>query len=296
MSRLDPLKDLTAEEAIIEGPDATLICKVLESLPEWMKNIMMSYPVVLAGGFIRDAVMDNPVRDIDLFISGRIPNAQSIAAEVASLVMKEYGDGADIVELDRKYKVIPDENDLRTHPWLSDDDEAYDVEDADNTEWCNVPVEVVFAVSYETPKELISGFDFTIAQAALWYVPDEWRTAKCVLYDTHVQGMILTWSAGKNWKETSLERVCRMYAKGFVPRYEVGPSGELNDVPKWDLHQKISFLEGLLSRAKQDLRTVQANYEKELEALRNDNDTKKEMALLERVKLKAQMAKAASEV
>lgn len=112
-------------------------------LPPAVQDIMKRHgkEIVCAGGFLRSAVTGADVNDIDLFVAD-----ESLAVKLASELRKALNG-----------QVISTQNAVTV---------------TSNT----TPVQFVHRWKFKSPKDLISLFDFTVTQAAIWYTPvyKEW--------------------------------------------------------------------------------------------------------------------------
>lgn len=123
------------------------IRRVLEPLPEPIAAFVASHRVVLAGGFVRDALNGETPKDIDLFPVGDEESPYAMA--------------------DRFYdamRLLPDAIATdRPARWHTDNAVTFRA-----IPGCPYPVQVITRWSFVSPEAVLEHFDFTIARAAIW--------------------------------------------------------------------------------------------------------------------------------
>ena len=107
------------------------------NLPKKVQDAMGKYgnDLILAGGYIRSMIaLEEKINDIDLFTSSK-----ELAADVAAMF---DGDGI--------------------HTYVSDN--AYTIHFAGEEK-----IQIIHRWTFERPEDVIESFDYTIAQAAIWF-------------------------------------------------------------------------------------------------------------------------------
>lgn len=111
---------------------------VTSRTPQYVRDVMVNYPVFLAGGFIRATIAGEEVNDIDLFSR----DCDLIKSLVAQLSMGAQAGGAKVHKSENAWTIIGHGR---------------------------MPVQFITRWLYTDPNVLVNQFDFTIAQAAIWY-------------------------------------------------------------------------------------------------------------------------------
>lgn len=111
---------------------------ILRRLPRRVVDLMKIHPrkLILAGGFIRAAIAQEPINDVDLFVPSKL-FADRIANELA------------------------DKKGTR----------KIETQNATTITGYHVPIQIVHRWVYEQPEQCLESFDFTIASAAIWHDP-----------------------------------------------------------------------------------------------------------------------------
>lgn len=115
----------------------------VKRLPQEVKDLMKANPnkLTLAGGYIRSRIANEPVNNIDLF---------SPTKELAHKWAHEL--------INAKYEVGQTNNKIHTT------DNAYSVRLKSG-----LFVQFIHRWTFDKPENVVPSFDFTIAQAAIWY-------------------------------------------------------------------------------------------------------------------------------
>jgi len=116
-------------------------------LPYAVRSILKKEPVIVAGGYIRACILNEPINDVDLFVSDK---------EMA----KEYA--LRMVQREEKRLIITD--------------------NAITVKGMKYPVQFITRWTYETPEQILSSFDFTICQAAFWWEPSKESVVNTPVY------------------------------------------------------------------------------------------------------------------
>ena len=121
------------------------IHRVVTSLPKDLVAEIKARGAVIVGGLIRAKIAGETVNDIDLFAASE-PAAQGLA----DAIVRAYGASARMFRTRNAYTVL-------AHP--------------------RVPVQVIHRWTYSNPEDLVASFDFTVAQAAIWWHPSgKWQS------------------------------------------------------------------------------------------------------------------------
>lgn len=166
----------------------------INRLPQFLRDTLkkVSFPVVVAGGFVRDCIAREPVSDIDLFVPTKCD---------AETLFKELG-GED--EKHRTFKT----------------DNAFTLRRSDN----KTPIQIIHRWTFSTPQSVMPSFDFTVAQAGFWWRRPDSETAKGVWdslcsnrFYTDLAARRLVYTSPKRIEEVggSLLRVLKFYQRGY---------------------------------------------------------------------------------
>ena len=107
-------------------------------LPYAVRSMLKKESVIVAGGYIRACILNEPINDVDLFVSDK---------EMA----KEYA--LALVRRDEKRLVVTD--------------------NAITVKGMKYPVQFITRWTYDAPEKILASFDFTICQALFWWEPAE---------------------------------------------------------------------------------------------------------------------------
>lgn len=112
---------------------------VVRRLPKSVVALMQSRPkvLILAGGFIRSCIANEKINDVDIF---------SPSKDIAELCARKLADEkqAKMITTDNAFSVL-----LRSFS-----------------------VQFIYRWVYDTPAKVVESFDFTIANAAMWFDPN----------------------------------------------------------------------------------------------------------------------------
>lgn len=161
--------------------------RVLSSLPKDILDMMMGNPVYLAGGYIRAVVSGEKPHDIDLF-GGGVEQLDCFAR--ALFTMRSEKDR--IHRTDNAITLITKGR---------------------------MPVQFITRWTYKTPQDIIPDFDFSIAQAAIWYDRGHecWKSAIGDRFYEDLAAKRLTYLAPKRDEDAggSMLRALKFVKKGF---------------------------------------------------------------------------------
>lgn len=158
------------------------ISKVLQNIPQDVRDFIQEKPVYLAGGFIRAVLNNEEIQDIDLF-----NESAGVANELACQLSHSLG---------------------------SDD---YETENAYTVHYGDLPIQFIHRWTFDNPYALISSFDFTIAQAAIWFENGEWQSIACSSFYDDIQDKRLVYTFPDREEEPggSLLRVRKFLKRGY---------------------------------------------------------------------------------
>lgn len=160
---------------------------ILANLPHKLKQFMMDHPsaLVLAGGAIRSIVAKEPVNDYDVY--GRNPESTKVLA-------------------DQWITLYPPD---RVHTSANAITCIYNTERT---------VQFITRWTFDTPDQVIDGFDFTICQAAVWYDGEYWQCNHHKDFFTDLAFKRLIYTAAPRREEApggSVLRVTKYVARGY---------------------------------------------------------------------------------
>jgi len=146
--------------------------------------------IILAGGYIRSCIANEPVNDIDLITPSK-ESAKKWVDEIAKVV------GKTVYETDNAYSVKVDGLLVQfVHRWVFDD-----------------------------PVKCIESFDFTIAKSAIWFRENFWRgiCAHSFYADLAAKRLIYTSPVRNEDAGGSMLRVLKFYQRGYrIPLDSLG--------------------------------------------------------------------------
>lgn len=160
-------------------------------LPESVRDILKTTgPMIfLAGGYVRAVVAGERVSDIDLFAPSRTD-----AEEAAKLLA---GDEGKVHETDNAFTVF-------TRP---------------------VATQFIHRWTFGSPADAIASFDFTIAQAAIWWSGERWSSccANRFYADLAAKRLVYTSPLRNEDAGGSMLRVLKFYQRGYrIPLDSLG--------------------------------------------------------------------------
>lgn len=170
------------------GPESMLragdVGSCLERLPAAMLDALVRRPedLVLAGGFVRDVVTGDAIRDVDLFASSK-----EVAVEVANELAVEMGAGVYVGN-----SVFT----LSSSP----------------------PVQVAFCRPFDRPEEVVEKFDFAVCRASLWHDGESWQSKVDPRFYPDAASRRLRYCSPDREEDhpgASLVRILRFYERGY---------------------------------------------------------------------------------
>lgn len=166
---------------------STLLERCVSGLPSDLKFVLQNFGprVAVAGGYVRAHAADEPVADIDLWVTDK--------ATAAALV-KAIRDAAGPVC-------------IGTH----------ETDNSTTIRGFIKPVQVIHRWTFESPGALIDSFDYTIAQGAFWYDGTKWESTAALDFESDVQARRLTYTEPQRVEEPagSLVRLLKFFKKGY---------------------------------------------------------------------------------
>lgn len=159
-------------------------------LPGNVRDLLKTHgaKVFLAGGYVRAVVSGERVSDIDLFSSSK-DYSEACAKELA-------GDG-------KPYET-PNAFTVRTKP---------------------IPTQFIHRWTFTEPADAIASFDFTVAQAAIWWTGERWESCCAARFyaDLAAKRLVYTSPARNEDAGGSMLRVLKFYQRGYrIPLDSLG--------------------------------------------------------------------------
>lgn len=159
---------------------------IVRRLPKTVRALLESRPdVFLAGGFIRSCIAGEEVNDIDLFVSNK---------ETAKIIADTLAAGGEVYTTDNAHTVIVN----------------------------RVSVQVIHRWTFESPRDCMASFDFTIAQAAIWF-SNGWMSACHIDYYADLAAKRLVYTSPTRIENVggSMLRVIKFVRRGYIIPLEV---------------------------------------------------------------------------
>jgi hypothetical protein len=154
----------------------------LLKMPKVVFNLMKERgkDVMLAGGFIRSCIANEPINDIDLFTSN---------TDKAELYAKTVANGNKIIETDNAYTVLG---------------------------VSKMAIQFINRWTFDKPEDILPSFDFTIAKAAIWF-DGEWKSLCDDRYYQDLAAKRLIYCSPKRNEAAggSILRVLKFYQRGY---------------------------------------------------------------------------------
>lgn len=150
--------------------------------------------IILAGGYIRAIIQREEIKDIDLFVKGKI-TARIFAQQMA---VDKY-DIFDYIETDNAITVKN----------------------------LSIPVQFVYNRIYANPLDIIKSFDFTVCQAMIWYDQESslWLSQCSDSFYPDLEAKRITYLSPIRDEDAggSMLRVLKYYKKGYtIPLNSLG--------------------------------------------------------------------------
>lgn len=160
------------------------ILKVVGNIPRCVMDLLQNNKIYLAGGFIRSVLADEEIKDIDLFTESELKSAE-LCTDLAAVIS-----GSGKIETENAFTVVdtimPD-------------------------------IQFIHRWTFNNPYDLIASFDFTIAQAAIWWENGEWRsvTSESFYDDLYHKQLVYTLPDRVEAAGGSLIRVRKFLKRGY---------------------------------------------------------------------------------
>lgn len=162
--------------------------RVVERLPKDVAGAMQREPRLwLAGGFIRAVIANEPVRDIDLFVSDEVLGGK-LTGQLAKGGHREC-------------------------EALAFNDKEHRIYKLTSTAEPAAEVQVCVGWHAESPAHLIAEFDFTVCKAAIWWEAGMWRSASSLAFYEHLRARQLVIDNPES--VPSLMRMVRYCRRGY---------------------------------------------------------------------------------
>ena len=200
--------------------------KIVDQLPMGLMELMVTEDIFLAGGAIRAIIAGEEVKDFDLFTR---------SAEKA----REYAE--------RLSEVFNNEDYLATENAFTVKDDLGSIPD----------IQFIHRWTFSNKWGLIGSFDYTIAQAAIWFENGDWKSVATPSFYDDLEAKQLVYTAPDREEEPggSLLRMRKFLRMGYdISSYDMAKviSRLLNGV---DLNQLADFKENERSSIINDLLT-----------------------------------------
>jgi len=161
------------------------LCFVVSRIPKDIRNVMTEKNVYLCGGFIRAIIAHEQPSDVDL-LGSNCDELKNIATELT---------------LARRGRLHKTQN-------------AYTILTINR-----LPVQFITRWLYSTPHEIIESFDFTIAQATVWFEKEtkRWQSLISDRFYVDLAARRLVYTSPRREEEVggSLLRVRKFLSKGY---------------------------------------------------------------------------------
>lgn len=183
----------------VETTDLTWddVAWAVRRLPKAIRDLLQKHgrKVFIAGGYVRAVIAREPVNDIDLFTSSK-DYGEACAKALAA---PEGRKPRRLLETDNAYTVF-------LKPW---------------------PVQFIHRWTFDEPADAIASFDFTVAQAAMWWDEEasSWRgcCAPRFYADLAAKRLVYTEPDRDEAPGGSMLRVLKFYQRGYrIPLDSLG--------------------------------------------------------------------------
>lgn len=176
--------------------------------------------VIIAGGAIRDSLRDVEPRDFDLFVK-----TKERALELMERVVA-WGGGS----------FSPTSPHTLTG-WIGDRAENQTI------------IQACHGWKWANPEALLDLFDFSVCQAGIWMNKGKWEGLVSDRFEMDLRNRRLALVHGIG--STTVERILRLYSKGFTPDAAESLSGGDNEGACY-LHHRVETLTQALRAAEQE--------------------------------------------
>lgn len=161
---------------------------VVRRLPKNLREYMVNNrqgKLFLAGGFVRDCIANNPPSDIDLFVPSK---------DAATAAMLEISKAMSIDPL-----------------------KAIETCNAFTIPCKPLSIQIIHRWTFDTADEAIASFDYTIAQAAVWFEDGYWRGIASERFYADLAARRLVYTSPIRQEEPggSFLRMLKLYQRGY---------------------------------------------------------------------------------
>jgi len=167
--------------------------------------------IMLAGGFVRSCIANEPINDIDLFTS---------STDKAELYAKTVANGNKIIQTDNAFTVLGASK---------------------------MAIQFINRWTFEKPEDVLPSFDFTIAKAIIWF-DGEWKSLCDDRYYQDLAAKRLVYCSPKKKEAAggSMLRVLKFYQRGYrIPLDSLAAViSRLSCAVDMDKVQRLSTAEG----------------------------------------------------
>lgn len=164
----------------------------LRLMPKALTDLLGNFPnkIFVAGGFIRSAISQEKINDIDLFTASK-DDAWAYALILAK----------------------------------GDKEKIYETDNALTVKGLRIPIQFIHRWTFDKPEDCIQSFDFTIACAAIWWDGSAWASLCDESFYPDLAAKRLIYRSPKRDEEPggSMLRVLKYYQKGYrIPLDSLG--------------------------------------------------------------------------
>lgn len=166
------------------------IKRCVNRLPKKLFNLMKERKetIFLAGGYIRSCISNEPINDIDLFVSSK---------DQAELYINLLADDFVIYRTEYAFTILGKKPNIQIiHKW-----------------------------TYAKPEDILPSFDFTIAKSVIWYDGENWIGLCDDRFYMDLAAKRLVYTSPKRIEEVggSMLRVLKFYQRGYrIPLDSLG--------------------------------------------------------------------------
>lgn len=204
------------------------IQKIVEQLPKALIDLMEVNNVFLAGGAIRAIIAGEKVKDFDLFTSSK-----EKARQYAESLSEKF-DNEGYLETENAFTI---KDNLGSIP----------------------DIQFIHRWTFINGRELIGSFDYTIAQAAIWFENGDWKSVAAPSFYDDLEAKQLTYTAPDREEEPggSLLRMRKFLRMGYdISSYDMAKvisrllnGSDLNNLADFKENERASIINDLLTDA-----------------------------------------------
>lgn len=195
---------------------------IVRRTPRDVRRLLESGPFFVGGGFIRETIAGNEVRDVDVFgpTKGQLLDAAESFAAARGVKTHNTDNAITVLAPPR------------------------------------IPVQFITRWTFDAPKPLIDSFDFTVCQAVVWFDKAEqaWRSMVSEGFYPDLAARRLVYTTPKREEEAggSMMRVRKFLARGWnIQAPSLGAviarvAGGVREFGTLNEHQRATVIAGLL--------------------------------------------------